>query len=122
MKNRECKWIKYHEDDLWKAYVRERNRYNIMLKFKKNDCLHRIIKANSIDTRKLFKLVSEITGSNKPNPMLDAPSDKELAENFAQFFKQKIGEIRYEFKQIPQYILPPRDTPTLKSFATITEK
>ena len=65
MKNREHKWIKYHEDHLWKAYVREKNRYNIMLKFKKNNCLHRIIKANSNDTRKLFKLVSEITGSNK---------------------------------------------------------
>ena len=23
MKNRECKWIKYHEDYLWKAYVRD---------------------------------------------------------------------------------------------------
>ena len=35
MKNRECKWIKHHERHLWKAYVRERNRYNTMLKFKK---------------------------------------------------------------------------------------
>ena len=25
MKNREHKWIKYHEDHLWKAYTRERN-------------------------------------------------------------------------------------------------
>ena len=58
MTNREHKWIKYHEDHLWKAYVRERNRYNTMLKFKKNDCLHRINKANSNNTRKLFKLVS----------------------------------------------------------------
>ena len=89
MKNREHKWMKYHEDHLWKAYVRERNRYNTMLKFKKNDCLHRIIKTNTNNTRKLFKLVSEITGSSKPNPMPDAQSDKELAEDFAQFFRQK---------------------------------
>ena len=60
-----------------------------MLKFKKKDCLHRIITAILKDTRKLFKLVSEITGSNKQNPMPDAPSDKELAENFTQYFKQK---------------------------------
>ena len=83
MKSRKHKWIKYHENHLWKTYVRKRNVYNTMLKFKKNDCLHRIIKANSHDTRTLFKLVSEITGSNKPNPMPDAPSDNELAENFA---------------------------------------
>ena len=60
-----------------------------MLKFKKNDCLHRIITANSKDSRKLFKLVSKITGCNKPNPMSDAPNEEELAENFAEFFKQK---------------------------------
>ena len=87
-----------------------------MLKFKENDCLHRIIKANSNDTRKLSKLVGEITRSNKANPMPDAPSDKELAENFAQFFKQKIDEIRYQFKHILQYKVPPKDL-----FATITE-
>ena len=121
MKNRECKWMKYHEDHLWKAFVRERNRHNTMLKFKKNACLHRMIKTNSNNTRKLFKLVSEITGSSKPNPMPDAQSDKDLAESFAQFFRQKIDGIQQQFKHIPQYIVPPRDTPTPKSFATITE-
>ena len=121
MKNREHKWIKHQEDHLWKAYVRERNKYNTMLKFKKNDCLHRIIKANSNNTRKLFKLVSEITGSSKPIPMPDAQIDKELAEDFAQFFRQKIDGIWHQFKHIPQYKVPPRDTPTLKSFITITE-
>ena len=121
MKNWERKWIKYHEDHLWKAYVIERNRYNTLLKFKKNDCLHRIIKTNSNNTRKLIKLVSEITGSSKPNPMPDAQSDKELAKNFAHFFRQKISGIQHQFKQIPQYKVPPRDTPILKSFATITD-
>ena len=50
MKNREHKWMKYHEDHPWKAFVRERNRYNTMLKFKKNACLHRIIKTNPNNT------------------------------------------------------------------------
>ena len=121
MKNREHKWIKYHEDHLWKAYAGERNRYKTMLKFKKNDCIHRIIKAISNNTRKLFKLVNEITGCNKPNPMPDAPNDKELAESFVQFFKQKLDDIWHQFQHIPQYKVPPKDTPTLKSFTTITE-
>ena len=121
MKNREHKWVKYHEDHLWKAYVGERNRYNTMLKFKRNDCLHRIIKSNSNNTRKLFKLVSEITGSSKPNPMPDAQSDKELAEDVAQFFRKKVDGIQHQFKHISQYKVPPRNTPTLKSFAAISE-
>ena len=102
MKNREHRWIKYHEDHLWKAFVRERNRYNTMLKFKKNAWLHRIIKTNSNNTRKLFKLVSEITGSSKPNPMPVTQSDKDLAESFAQFFRQNIDGIWQQFKHIPQ--------------------
>ena len=121
MKNRERKWIKHHEDHHWKAYMREQNRYNTMLKFKKNDCLYRIIKANSNNTKKLFKLISEITGNSKPNPMPDAQSNEELAEGFAKFFRQKIDGIRYQFKDIPQYKIPPRDTPTLRSFAATTE-
>ena len=92
-----------------------------MLKFKKNNCLHRIITAHLKDTRKFFKLVSKITGYNKPNPMQDAPNEKELAENFSQFFKQKIDKIRNQFKDIPQYNVPPRETPTLISFATTTK-
>ena len=116
MKNRERKWMKYHDDYLWKAFVRERNRYNTMLKFKKNACLHKIIKTNSNNTRKLYKLVSELTGSSKPNPMPDAQSNKDLAEGFAQFFRQKIDRIWQQLNHIPQYIVPPRDTPVLKSF------
>ena len=53
--------------------------------------------------------------------MPDAQSDKDLAESFAQFFRQKIDGIWQQFKHIPQYIVPPRDTTTLKSFTTITE-
>ena len=121
MKNRECKWMKYHEDHLWKAFVRERNRYNTILKFKKNACQHKIIKTNSNNTRELYKLVSELTGSSKPNPMPDAQSDKDLAEGFAQFFRQKVDGIQQQFNHIPQYIVPPRDTPALKSFTTIAE-
>ena len=53
--------------------------------------------------------------------MSDAQSDKELVEDFAQFFRQKINGIWHQFKHIPQYKVPPRDTPTPKSFKTITE-
>ena len=35
MKNRERAWLKYQNTAQWKAYTRERNRFNTMLKFKK---------------------------------------------------------------------------------------
>ena len=36
MKNRERLWLKYKNAAQWKVYTRERNRFNTMLKLKKN--------------------------------------------------------------------------------------
>ena len=54
--------------------------------------------------------------------MPDAQSNKDLAKSFAQFFRQKIDKIQQQFNHIPQYIVPPRDTPVLKSFTKIAEQ
>ena len=43
MKNRERLWLKYQNATQWKAYTRERNRFNTMLKFKKHHSLHTLI-------------------------------------------------------------------------------
>ena len=60
-----------------------------MLKFKKNDCLYRIIKANSNNTKKLFKLVSEITGNSKPNPM---PECTKATKNWLKALPNSSGQ------------------------------
>ena len=66
-------------------------------------------------------MFNKITGCNKPKPLPDALNNKELAENFAQFFKQKTDKIRNKSTDIPQYKVPPRKTPIFKSFTTTTE-
>ena len=39
-----------------------------------------------MDSKKLFDLVSNITGATKENPLPECSSDKELANQFAEFF------------------------------------
>ena len=68
-----------------------------MLKFKKTHSLHQLAKQNSTDTKKLLKLVNELTGNKDQNPHPQANSNKDLAEEFAQFFLNKIGKIRQQF-------------------------
>ena len=86
LKNREHKWFKYREDHHWLPYKCERNRYIKMLKFKKTHSVHQLVKQNSTDSKKLFKLVNELKGNKDQNPLIEAKSDKDLPDESAQFF------------------------------------
>ena len=48
-----------------------------------NSRLQQLVKQNSPGTKKLFKLVDELTGSKDQNHVQEAKSDKDLAEDFA---------------------------------------
>ena len=74
-----------------------------MFKFKKTHSLHQLVKQNPSETKKLFKLVNELTGNKDQNPLPEAKSKKDLAEEFAQFFLNKIGKIREQFETLPTY-------------------
>ena len=50
----------------------------------------KLIKQNSTDTKMLFKVVIELKGNKDQIPLPQAKSDKDLAEEFAQFFLNKI--------------------------------
>ena len=52
--------------------------------------LHHLVKQKSTDTKKLFKLVTVLTGNKDQNPLPEAKSDKGLAEKYAQFFLNNI--------------------------------
>ena len=45
------------------------------------------------DTKKLYKVINGITSNNMANPMPDTTDDKQLTEEFAEFYMGKIKEI-----------------------------
>ena len=47
------------------------------------------IEEHGSDTKKLFKLVNHLTGCKPKNPLPARTTDKELADEFANFFIQK---------------------------------
>ena len=55
------------------------------------------------NTKKLYQIVSKLTGSVKDNPLPKAENDKKLANDFADFFLQKIKKIRDDLDNIPNY-------------------
>ena len=121
VKNRERKWLKYREQLHWKAYKRERNRFITMIKYKKRDHLHNQISATTGNSKKLYQLITNLTGQNKSNPLPASTSDGNLADEFATYFLEKIHNIRKLFDGIPNYKPTPTNTPPLNTFSTLPE-
>ena len=103
VKSRERKWLKYREQPHWKAYKGERNRFITMIKYKKRDHLHNRISATIGNSKKLYQLITNLTGQNKSNPLPTSTSDEDLADEFATYFLEKICNIRKLFEGIPNY-------------------
>ena len=97
VKNRERKWLKYREQLHWKAYQRERNRFTTMIKYNKRDHLQNQISATTGNSKKLYQLITNLTGQNKSNPLPSSTSDENLADEFATYFLEEICNIRKLF-------------------------
>ena len=111
----------YRENQHWKAFTRERNRYNKMLEYSKRHHLVTAINETGQDPKKLFKLLNNILGNNDENQLPKGTTDSRLAEEFADFFLEKINKIRKGFTNIPPYGLNERNTPKLKNLTAITQ-
>ena len=69
------------------------------------------------DTKHLFRLVNEITSSTKDNPLPDGISNQELADQFADYFINKIQLIRDSLDNYDKYCTEPTShIPTLGKF------
>ena len=108
VRNRERVWLKYQMDSTWNAYKRERNRYNFMLKYAKTQHLQELIIDSRGDTKRLYKIVNKPIGKRDDNPLPKSCDDRELAEEFADFFLDKIDKIRSKFKELPMPTLNDR--------------
>ena len=122
MKNRGRKWIKYSEDQHWKAFKRQCNKFVTMLRHKKCDFIHNLVNTSNADTKKLYKTITEITGQNKKNPLPESTIDQQLAEDFVTFFFNKTQNIRNLFKGMHKYTPKTNYTLQLEGFATQTDE
>ena len=52
-----------------------------MLRLKKCDFIHNLINTNNMDTKKLYKTITEIHGQNKKNLLPESTTDQQLAED-----------------------------------------
>ena len=120
-RKRERAWLKYKQDSNWIAYKKERNIYNRLLTYSKRQSLCKKINDLRGNTKELYKLTANLTGKAPQNPMPEDKSDAQLAEEFAEFFIDKIDKIRRQFHNTVAYISEEKDVPQLKQFDPVTD-
>ena len=99
----EKKWLKSRSPEDKVTYKEVSATYQHYLKHNKHVFINNAVRDCGKDTGKLFKLVSELTGRVKENPLPTSDTDKELADDFVDFFMVKIDKIRKELEQYPLY-------------------
>ena len=61
------------------------------------------------DTQKLYALVNNLLGTRKENSLPSTDSPEELAENFTNFFFEKVEKIQQELNSYSKYVPPVRE-------------
>ena len=79
-----------------------RNKYNAMIREEKLKSTSGKVEECKGDTRKLYSLVRYLTGTKVQNPMPSSIGDKKLANDFADYFIEKIQKIRDDLDDNPK--------------------
>ena len=74
-----------------------------MLKTIKKDVISEKVLECGRDTGKLYGLINNITATTKENPLPDHTNEKALANEFVEFFLDKIQKIWRELDDKPKY-------------------
>ena len=81
--------------------------------YHKKQIMSKKIPENRKTTKQLFKIVNKATNSNQQNPPPDR-NPKELAEEFTDYFLNKIKTIRKFFDDTKQYTPRPSNIPLFR--------
>ena len=119
----EKKWLKYKLPSTWTAYKKVRNSYYAKLNNSKKTNIRKQITDCSDDSKKLYSLVTNLTNKPEPQKWPTNNTKEDLAEDFANFFQNKILQIRELFNGMSQYeAITETLVPLPRKFAPLMEK
>ena len=123
VRRREAIFKRYRENHQWIAYKVELKKYKQMLRHQKISFYSTEVANCGKDTKKLYQLLNRLTGRTKDNPLPSHNNSSELAEEFANFFLNKIHKIREALDKHNLYCPPTRNiSETFEKFKIVTEE
>ena len=99
--------------ELWLAFKDARRSYKASVKQAKRGFLSKQVFNCCRDSKKLYTLVSSLTGTIQSILLPECDSFDTFVENFADFFHTKIKKIRDNLDHFPKYTLQHKDIPIL---------
>ena len=100
---REKAWRRYKEQHHWQALQTECNKYKSLLKSIKRQTLTEKVDECRHDTKGLYALAANLTGTKSENLLPPNLSDEDMANMFAGYFMEKIEKIRASLDRHPKY-------------------
>ena len=96
-------WLKTNE--AWKVFDEDRKKYQAMLYASKTSSYSKEVKDCKGNTKKLYKLVYRLMETSQENLLPDNDNPEDLANEFADYFMNKISKIRDSLSDKPIYKL-----------------
>ena len=120
VRNREHVFKKYKSKSTWMALKAERHKLHNTIYLAKKDHISELVASCGNDSGKLYKLVNNLTGckSECPVPNKDPES---LAEEFANFFLDKVSTICQDLAQYTPYTCEVGFQSGFQQFESVTE-
>ena len=98
------------------------NRCNHLLNKNKKNYYQELVKENSKDGKKLWRVLGKVLGRSQVSILPSCTDDKSLANRFGSFFIDKINKIRNTFRKCTSKCVPQeRKPPSFSSFQLVSE-
>ena len=120
VRNRECVFKKYKSKSTWMALKAERHKLHNTIYLAKKDHISDLVAGCANDSGKLYKLVNSLTGCKSECPLTNKDPES-LAEEFADFFLDKINTIHQDLAQNTPYTCEVGCQSGFQQFESMTE-
>ena len=120
VRNREYVFKKYKSKSTWMSLKVERHKLHNTIYLAKKDPISELVASCGNDSDKLYKLINNLTGCKSECPQPDKDPES-LAEEFADFFLDKITTIHQDLAQYTPYTCEVGFQSGFKQFESMTE-
>ena len=118
----ECTWRRDKTQLNCARLRRQINRCNHLLNKNKKTYYQELIKENSGDGKKLWRVLTRVLGKSQVSVLPSCTDENSLANRFGTFFIDKINKIRNSFSKCTSKCVPEeRKPPSFSSFQVVSE-
>ena len=115
-------YCRHKTNTSWQTFRLQKQNNRDMLKKAKTEAVSEKVAECGNDTKKLYKIVNNILGTTNEKPLPPSDDMSKLADEFANYFIDKIQKIREQLDSYDKYMPWHKEIPSLSQFNPITSE